>query len=108
VDYITPLLELAKVFAGLGLVTIALSLLKRSSEKRAWIRYKAMVRQWMLDAFGEGERHPNELNEVEWQAECEDMLCEAGFIPSEADRLLSTAVVVAKGIVNRETFSRWD
>lgn len=42
------------------------------------------------------DRHPKELTDDEWKSECESMLYDAQFTPSEITQILDLAIIVAK------------
>ncbi|MCG8587002.1 MAG: hypothetical protein MI757_20035 [Pirellulales bacterium] len=96
--------DVARILAGLGLVTILLATLKRNAERRCWRRFKQGAEDW-LDRLAEMERrHPRQLEEDEWKAECERILNDAKFSPLEINQVLELSVVVAKGIAAEKFF----
>jgi len=97
-ESLTPLVNLVRVLAGVGLVTIMLANLKRAAEKRCWQKYKALVEIRIDYLIKEQNRHPKELTELEWKVECERLLTDARFGPMEVQQVLEPAVIVAKGI----------
>lgn len=103
-ESLTPVVNLVRVFAGLGLVTILLAYLKRIAERHRWQTYKSLVDDWMDRLIESENQHPNELTEIEWNAACERILTNAGFGPLEINQLLGTAIVVAKGMVADKMF----
>jgi hypothetical protein len=90
--------SLAQVFAGFGLVTLLLAYAKHAAERWCWKNFKRRAGRWISELVESQEGHPNELSEVEWRMEVERMLSEAKFSPMQIERLLETAVTVAKGI----------
>lgn len=97
-ESLTPMVNLVRVLAGLGLVTILLANLKRFAERRCWRKFKVSVHDWVERLIESENRHPNQLSADEWKAECERMLTDANFSPLEINHVLDVAVVVAKGI----------
>ncbi|WP_146445145.1 hypothetical protein [Botrimarina colliarenosi] len=95
-ENLTPLVDLARILGGFGLVTVFLAVAKRIAERRRWRAYKSKVAGWLTDLAEAETRHPKELTDHEWQADCEEMLGEVGFSPFESHELLGTAVTVAK------------
>ena len=103
-ESLTPLAALTQVFAGLGLVTILLAILKRNAERRCWQRFKTLTADW-VDRLRETEnRHPKDVSSSEWKSRCERLLTDANFSPIEIHQLLDTAVVVARGIATEKFF----
>ncbi len=103
-ESLTPTVNLVRVLAGLGLVTVLLAYLKRFAERRCWRNFKKSVHDW-VDRFVESEkRRLSQLSEDEWQAACEGMLTDANFTPLEIKQVLEIAVVVAKGIAADKVF----
>jgi hypothetical protein len=95
---ITPLTGLAQAFAGLGLTTVLLAVLKRNLERRFWRDFKRRAGDW-IDRLRETEnRRPLDLSNDEWMSECERMLADSKFSPLEIHQILNTSVIVAKGI----------
>ncbi len=96
-ENLTPMVDLARILAGFGLVTVLLAILKRNAERRCWRNFKVRVHDWInyLRAT-ENARRPD-LDD-EWKAECERMLSDSKFSPLEIKHLLDTAVIVAKQI----------
>ena len=97
-ENLTPMVDLARILAGLGVVTVLLAFLKRNFERRRWRIFKVLVDDWM-DRLGKAQnRHPRQLDDEEWKAECERMLTDSKFSPLEINQILETSVIVAKGI----------
>ncbi len=86
-ENLTPMVDLAQILAGFGLVTVFLAILKRNAERRCWRDFKARVDDWVDRLRESGNRHPRELGDDEWNAECERMLTDAKFSPLEIDRV---------------------
>lgn len=101
---LAPLSDLARIMAGLGVVTVLLAVLKRNAERRRWRRFKSHVRGWLtlLDSSG---LHPKELTDDDWRVECERLLEDAGFTPSESDTLIGLAVSTSKGLAAERYFA---
>lgn len=104
-ENLTPLVDLAQILAGLGLVTILLAVLKHAAERRRWQQFKLRVDDWTDDLRRTEERHPRELDDEEWKIECERLLTDSRFSPMEIDQILDTSVVVAKGIASVKFFT---
>lgn len=104
-ENLTPMVDLARILAGFGLITVLLAILKRNAERRCWRRYKVCVGDW-IDRLRETEnRHPRDLDDDQWKAECERMLTDSKFSPLEINQILDTSVVVAKGIAADKFFT---
>ena len=98
------MVDLARILAGFGVVTVLLAILKRNEERRSWRRFKFQVHDW-IDRLRETEnRHPRDLDDNQWKAECERMLTDSRFSPLEINQLLETSIVVAKGIAADKFF----
>jgi hypothetical protein len=97
-ENLTPMVDLARILAGFGLITVLLAILKRNAERRCWRNFKLRVDDWMERLRQTENRHPRELDDDEWKAECERMSTDSKFSPLEINQLLDTAVIVAKGI----------
>lgn len=95
-ENLTPLVDLARILGGFGLVTVFLAVLKRWTERRRWRAYKAKVSIWISDLIEAQSRHPKELSDHEWRADCEELLSRSGFSPLESKDLLEMAVIAAK------------
>lgn len=96
-EHLTPMVDLARIIGGFGLVTILLAILKRNAERRCWRSFKRFVDEWASDlAKLETPRVPS--RDDEWITVCERLLSDAKFSPLETHQLLDTAVLVAKGI----------
>ncbi|MEX2316690.1 MAG: hypothetical protein WD669_06035 [Pirellulales bacterium] len=102
--WVESLKSLAQVLAGFGLVTVLLSWLKHSWEVRKWTKYKEIAENWADRVLESQFKHPNELSELEWKIECEEMLDDAGFDPVQMNLLMDLAVTVAKGISTDKLF----
>jgi len=104
-ENLTPMVDLARILAGFGLITVLLAILKHNAERRCWRNFKVRVDDW-TDRLRETEkRHPRELADDEWKAECERMLTDSKFSPIEITRILDTSVIVAKGIAADKFFT---
>lgn len=98
------MVNLVRVLAGLGLVTVLLAYLKRMAERRCWRNFKESVHDW-VDRFEKSENtRLNQLSEDEWKTVCERMLTDANFSPLEIRQVLDIAVVVVKGIAADKIF----
>lgn len=93
-----PLGELTQIIAGLGLITVLLTAIKRGNERRCWRLFKLRIEEW-LEQFHDAEgRRLGDLQDDEWKAACEQMLTAAKFSPMEIHQLLDAAVIVSKGL----------
>jgi len=101
---LTLLAELARILAGLGLVTVVLAYLKRVAERRRWRGFKSRVRRWLDGLADDESRHPKDLLDDEWKADCEALLDASGFSPLEAAAVLDTAVLAAKKLASDRFF----
>lgn len=101
---LTPFADLAQIFAGLGLVTVLLAVLKRNLERRYWRDFKRRAADWIDRLRDTENRHPQDLSNDEWTAACERMLTDSKFSPLEIREILDTSVVVAKGIAANQFF----
>lgn len=94
------LMPLVEIVGGLGLITvlatILLAILKRAAEIRLWRNYKDDLEDWARSLISSEDRHPKELRDDEWRAECKIMLYDAGFTPTEISGILDLAIIVAK------------
>ena len=101
------LLETAKAIqpivdsiAGIGLAaifgTILLAVLNRNSQLRRWRNFKDDLEDWADKLLSTHDRHPKELTDQEWRSECESMLYDAQFTPSEITEIMDLAIIVAK------------
>ena len=97
-ESLTPMVNLVRVLAGVGLITVLLAYLKRTAERRCWRSFKASVNDWSQRLVEAENRHPDQLSDDEWKIECERMLTDANFSPLEIKQILDISVVVAKGI----------
>jgi hypothetical protein len=104
-ENLTPMVDLARILAGFGLITVLLAILKRNAERRCWRNFKMRVDDWVDRLRESGNHHPRELDDDEWKAECERMLTDAKFSPLEINQVLDTAVIVAKGIAADKFFT---
>ena len=86
--------------AGLGLAavfgTILLAVLKRNAQRRQWRNFKDDLEHWASKLIAAHNRHPKELTDDEWRAECETMLDDAQFTPTEITEIMDLAIIVAK------------
>lgn len=78
------------------MVTIALAVLRRQTERRRWSRYQRRTVRWLDDLSEAMTTHPQELADEDWQAICEHNLAQSGFTPSETVQLIDIAVIVSK------------
>lgn len=97
-ESLTPTLNIVRILAGAGLVTVFLAYFKRIRERRCWRNFKMSVHDWVDQSFQVGFGHPDELESEEWETVCERMLTDANFSPIEIHQLLAVSIVVAKGI----------
>jgi len=98
------MVNVVRLLAGLGLVTIFLAQLKHVAKRRCWRMFKQAVHDWVDRSVESEHQHPNELSEDEWKSECERMLTHANFGPLEVNQILDVAVIVAKGIASEKVF----
>jgi hypothetical protein len=86
--------------AGLGLVTVfgavLLAVLNRNAQLRQWRNFKSDLESWADALIAVQGRHPNELSDDDWRAECETMLYDAQFTPTEISQIIDLAIIVAK------------
>ena len=86
--------------AGLGLTAvfaaILLAVLKRNAQLRRWQNFKDDLEGWAVGLLSTDDRHPKELDEEEWRAECESMLHDARFTPTEISQIMDLAIIAAK------------
>jgi len=87
-ENLTPMVDLARILAGLGLITVLLAILKRNAERRCWRSFKVRVDDWIGRLRESENRHPRELDDNEWRAECERMLTDSKFSPLEINQIL--------------------
>jgi hypothetical protein len=97
-ENLTPLVDLAQILAGFGVVTVLLALLKHYVERRRWTFFKRQLDEWTDQIRDAGMRVPHSGDDNQWKAECERVLTEAGFSPLEINQILDLAVATAKGI----------
>jgi hypothetical protein len=88
------------VVGGLGLAVIfgaiLLAVLKRNAELRQWRHFKEDLSDWAEKLISTAGRHPKDLTEEDWKSECEAMLHDAQYTPSEVTQILELAIIVAK------------
>ncbi len=86
--------------AGIGLAavfgTVLLAVLKRNAQLRQWRNFKDDLEDWADKLLSTHNRHPKELTNDEWKSECESMLYDAQFTPSEITQIMDLAIIVAK------------
>jgi hypothetical protein len=86
--------------AGIGLATVfgavLLAVLKRNAQLRQWRNFKDDLEDWADKLLSTHKRHPKELLDEEWKSECESMLYDAQFTPSEITQIIDLAIIVAK------------
>ena len=86
--------------AGLGLAAVfgivLLAVLRRNAQLRQWRRFKDDLRDWASGLISIQGRHPKELSDEDWRAECETMLYDAQYTPAEISEILDLAIIVAK------------
>lgn len=87
-----------RIFGSLGFAAIVIGLSRWFVDRRRWGHFKAAAHQWLEFLIESQNRHPKDLRESEWQAECERMLVDARFRPGEIVQLLDLAVIVSKAI----------
>ena len=104
-ENLTPMADLARILAGFGLITVLLAILKRNAERRCWQNFKTRVADWIDRLRVIENRHPRELSDDEWKAECERMLTDSKFSPIVVNQILDTSVIVAKGIAAEKFFT---
>lgn len=102
-ENLAPLVDLARILAGLGFVAVLLAILKRNGERHCWRNFKVRVTDW-TDDIAESEHHRLPDLDDEWKAECERMLWDSNFSPPEINQVLDTSVIVAKGIAAERLF----
>ena len=103
-ENLKPLLEMAQILAGFGVLTVLLAIAKRNFERRRWRNFKRRVNRRMDDLRDSEIDHPRDFEDQQWKAECERMLNDSGFSPLEINLLLDTSVIVAKGIASDRFF----
>lgn len=96
-EELPPIVDIARVFAGLGVVTVCLSAIKRSLERRRWLAFKSRVVEWLnqIQSESEGRR---DLDPIDWTVSCQRLLEDSGHTPHESKDLLELAEVTAQGI----------
>ena len=86
--------------AGLGLAAvfgaILLAVLKRNAQLRQWRNFKDDLEEWAAALLSTHNRHPKELSNDDWRAECETMLYDAQFTPIDITQIMDLAIIVAK------------
>jgi hypothetical protein len=86
--------------AGLGLAAVfgavLLAVLRRNGELRKWRRFKDDLEDWAEKLLSAHYRHPKELSDEDWKSECEAMLHDAQFTPTEITQIMDLAIIVAK------------
>lgn len=86
--------------AGLGLAAvfgaILLAVLKRNAQLRQWRNFKDDLEDWAAKLLSKHNRHPKELTDEDWKSECETMLYDAQFTPTEITQIMDLAIIVAK------------
>jgi len=104
-ERLTQLGAIAQILAGFGVVTVLLAVAKWHFERICWRGFKLRVHAW-VDRLRETEnRHPRDLGDDQWKAECERMLAESRFSPLAIPGLLDLSVTVARGIAAEKFFS---
>ncbi len=103
-ESLKQLSDVAKALAGLGFVTVLLAVIKHRVERRCWQSFKRIAHDWVERLIEGGDRHPDELSEHDWKAECERMLSDANFSPLQITQLLQVAVVVAMDIASEKIY----
>lgn len=98
IEYLQFLADLSHALAALGLVTVVLSMLKRSTERRRSRTFKDGMDEWTDGLRAAGIRLDQHALEDELKAECERELYNAGFSPLEIAQILDVSLAVAKGI----------
>jgi len=86
--------------AGLGLAAVfgavLLAVLKRNAQLRQWRNFKDDLEEWAAALLSAHNRHPKELSDEDWRAECETMLYDAQFTPIDITQVMDLAIIVAK------------
>lgn len=95
---LTPITVVIQILSGLGLIAAASAYIRHFFERRCWRNYKMRVDDWIDRLEKSAGRHPKEIDEHDWRVECERMLYDSNFRPSQIQQLLDTSVIVAKGI----------
>jgi hypothetical protein len=95
-QYLEFLGNLSQALAALGLVTVILSMLKRSFERRRWREFRYRMDEWTDRLRNAGMRLDSTSSDEVWRAECERKLFNAGFSPLEIPQVLDLSVAVAK------------
>ena len=86
-----------KIFGSLGMTATLIAVGRWFIDRRRWGHYKAEVHRW-LELLDESPRFAEDLGDEDWKAECERMLVDSRFSPTEVVQLHSLAVTVAKAI----------
>lgn len=89
--------SIAPIASGFGAAAVLLSLLKWILEIWRWRNFKKLAGQWIDDLLSSGNTGTPSDDE-EWAVLCEKLLSDSLFTPTQCHQLLSTAVVVFKGI----------
>lgn len=96
-EAIQPLVDFV---AGLGFAAVfgavLLAVLKRNAQLKQWRNFKDDLEDWADKLVSKHHRHPNELTDEDWKSECETMLYDAQFTPSEITQIMDLAIIVAK------------
>lgn len=86
--------------AGLGLIAvfgaILVAVLKRYAQLRRWRHFKDDLEDWAAALVSKHDRHPKQLSDGDWRAECETMLSDAQFTATEISQIMDLAIIVAK------------
>lgn len=88
---LVPGLGLAAVFGA-----ILLAVLNRKAQRRQWRKFKDDLEDWAEKLISKHNRHPKELSDDDWKSECETMLYDAHFTPTEITQIIDLAILVAK------------
>lgn len=99
-ETVAAIKPIVDIVAGLGLATVfgavLLAVLKRNAQIRQWRNFKDDLEDWAADLLSSHGRHPKELSDEDWRAECEMMLYDAQFTPTEITQIMDLAIIVAR------------
>jgi hypothetical protein len=107
-EWFQSLKSVAEVLAGFGLVTILLTTMKHTAERRSWKSFKRRTQDWIGDLVKANDKHPKEFTDAEWQFEVERLLSDANFGPMQVEQLLETGVIVAKGLAAERVYFNFE
>ena len=90
------------MLSGLGLTTVFLAFSKWYFDQYRWKKFNRITQNWTLVLLEAEEksaqRHPQEIEEEEWEAICERFLSDSHFTPAEIAQILKIAVLVMKRV----------